>query len=153
MTATKRASAPGAIPNDAPADAAVEVPGDPSDGPTVGPPVDAPESLALAHRLLDVLADRQAEDVVLLDLTTLTAFTDYFVIASGTSDRQLRSLVDAVMRAVPGLGRAEQEGDAAGGWVLLDCGGVVVHLFSAERRTYYDLEGLWSRAQEVVRIQ
>ena len=113
----------------------------------------AAEALALARRLLDVLADRQAEDVVLLDLTRLSAFCDYFVIATGTSDRQLRTLVDSVMRAVPGLGRAEQEGEPAGGWVLLDCHGVVVHLFTPERRAYYDLEGLWSRAQEVVRIQ
>ena len=113
----------------------------------------APEELALARRLIEVLADRQAEDIVLLDLTRLNAFADYFVIATGTSDRQLRTLVDAVMRAVPGLGRAEQEGDAAGGWVLLDCRGVVVHLFTPERRAYYDLEGLWSRAQEMVRIQ
>ena len=116
-------------------------------------PERAPEEFALARRLLDVLADRQAADVVLLDLTRLHAFADYFVIATGTSDRQLRTLVDSVMKAVPGLGRAEQEGDAAGGWVLLDCRGVVVHLFTPERRAYYDLEGLWSRAQEVVRIQ
>ena len=100
-----------------------------------------------------MLADRQAADVVLLDLTRLNAFCDYFVIATGMSERQLRTLVDAVMRAVPGLGRAEQEGDAPGGWVLLDCRGVVVHLFTPERRAYYDLAGLWSRAQEVVRIQ
>ncbi len=116
------------------------------------PPRD-PEMLALAHRLIDALADRQAADIVLLDLTRLRAFADYFVIATGTSDRQLRTLVDSVMGAVPGLGRAEQEGDPAGGWVLLDCRGVVVHLFTEERRAYYDLEGLWSRAQEVVRIQ
>ncbi len=113
----------------------------------------APEALALARRLLDVLADRQAEDVVLLDLTRLNAFCDYFVIATGMSERQLRTLVDSVMRAVPGLGRAEQEGEPPGGWVLLDCHGVVVHLFTPECRAYYDLEGLWSRAQEVVRIQ
>ena len=148
MTSSDPTSAPDAIFDDPLADAipkaAADVPAE---------PVEAPEALALAHRLIEVLADRQAEDVVLLDLTALAAFTDYFVIASGGSERQLRALVDGVMRAVPGLGRAEQEGDATGGWVLLDCGGVVVHLFSAERRTYYDLEGLWSRAQEVVRIQ
>ncbi len=115
--------------------------------------IETSETLELAHRLIDVLADRQAENIVLLDLTVLYAFTDYFVIATGTSDRQLQTLVDTVMRSVPGLGRTEQEGDAAGGWVLLDCDGVVVHLFSVERRAYYNLEGLWSRAQEVVRIQ
>ncbi len=153
MTGTEAASAPGATPGDPLAGPPTDALEEPLAGLPVVPPVDAPESLALAHRLLDALADRQAEDVVLLDLTALSAFTNYFVIASGTSDRQLRTLVDAVMRTVPGLGRAEQEGDAAGGWVLLDCGGVVVHLFSIERRAYYDLEGLWSRAQEVVRIQ
>ena len=153
MTGSDPESAPGAIPHDPPAAPSADAPGDVPGEPAAEPPADAGEALDLAHRLIDVLADRQAEDVVLLDLTTLSAFTDYFVIATGSSDRQLRTLVDAVMKAVPGLGRAEQEGDAPGGWVLLDCGSVVVHIFSGERRTYYDLEGLWGRAQEVVRIQ
>ncbi|MBM4416570.1 MAG: ribosome silencing factor [Chloroflexi bacterium] len=106
----------------------------------------------IARSLVDLLVDRQAEDVVLLDLAALAAFADYFVIATATSDRQMAALVDAVADGAPGQ-RIHREGDAAGGWVLLEVGVVVVHLFSREQRAYYDLEGLWQRAHEVVRVQ
>ena len=110
----------------------------------------------LAHHLVDVLADRQASDVALLDLTDRSAFTDYFVVATVDNVRQMGAVIDAldaeVVRLAPELNRQE-EGTADSGWVLFDLGDVVVHVFSLERRAYYDLEGLWSAAQEVVRIQ
>lgn len=106
----------------------------------------------LARRIVDSLVDRQAEDVVLLDLTGLAAFADYFVIATATSERQIGALVDAVVDGAPGQ-RARREGGADGGWVLVEVGSVVAHLFSREQRVYYDLEGLWQRAHEVVRVQ
>ena len=92
----------------------------------------------------------------MLDLTSLSAFTDYFVIATADNDRQLNALVDYVDRACNELdppNPVRREGDAEGGWVLLDLGGVIVHLFSLEQRARYNLEGLWSKAQEVVRVQ
>lgn len=99
--------------------------------------------------------DRQASDVVLLDLTGLETFTDYFVIASATNDRQLQALIDTLSRERKAreLTTWHEEGPPSSGWVLIDLGDVVVHLFSEERRAYYDLEGLWRRAQEIVRIQ
>jgi len=105
--------------------------------------------------LVDVLVDRQAEDVVLLDLSNLAAFADYFVIATVDNIRQGRAVVDAVDAAVSADGGdVKAEGSGEDGWILIDCGaGVIVHLFSLEMRAYYNLEGLWSRAQEVVRIQ
>jgi ribosome-associated protein len=110
----------------------------------------------LAHHIVDVLVDRQAADVVMLDLTALSAFTDYFVIATADNERQLRALIDAVEAAMsevaPGVA-TRQEGSTEGGWVLLDLSTVIVHLFSLEQRAKYNLEGLWRRAQEVVRIQ
>ena len=110
----------------------------------------------LAHHVVDVLADRQAADVVLLDLTALSAFTDYFVVATIDNVRQMRAVIDALDEQLTQLSPpldASEEGTIESGWVLLDLGGVVVHLFSLERRAYYNLEGLWSGAQEVVRIQ
>lgn len=116
-------------------------------------PVDGAE---LAHRVVDVLVDRQASDVVLLDLTALSAFADYFVIATSDNVRQMRALIDTLEEALgetfPQL-TFREEGQPDDGWVLLDLGAVVVHLFSIEKRAYYDLERLWQRAQEVVRIQ
>jgi ribosome-associated protein len=110
----------------------------------------------LAHHLVDVLVDRQAADVVMLDLTALAAFTDYFVIATADNERQLRALIEAVELAMGEVSRGvnvRQEGSTEGGWVLLDLGAVIVHLFLLEQRARYNLEGLWRRAQEVVRVQ
>ena len=108
-----------------------------------------------AHELLDILVDRQAEDVVLLDLTTLASFADYFVIATVDNIRQARAMIDTLGEAVRTRGgRMAAEGDPESGWVLIDADeGVYVHLFSIDARIYYNLEGLWHRAQEVVRVQ
>jgi ribosome-associated protein len=113
------------------------------------------QSLELAHELVDVLVDRQAADVVLLDLTELSAFADYFVIATVDNIRQSRAIVDIVGEKLREHGiKMTFEGDPESGWILVDAGrGVFIHLFSLESRAYYNLEGLWSKAQEVVRIQ
>lgn len=103
-----------------------------------------------------MLADRQASDVSLLDLTALSAFTDYFVIATVDNVRQMRAIADALEAELEQVAPAvtvEQEGEVDSGWVLIDLGDLVVHLFSLDQRVYYDLEGLWSNAREVVRIQ
>jgi ribosome-associated protein len=118
-------------------------------------PSTAADPSALAHELVDVLVDRQAADVVLLDLTELNAFADYFVIATVDNIRQARAVLDALAAALRERGgKLQAEGDPESGWVMADAGqGVFVHLFSEETRVYYNLEGLWGRAQEVVRIQ
>lgn len=91
---------------------------------------------------------------MLLDLSELSAFTDYFVIATADNERQLRALVDTVQQEMKEQGRAvKPEGQPPDGWVLIDLSDVVVHLFSVEKRVYFDLEGLWARAREVVRVQ
>ncbi len=108
----------------------------------------------LARRIADILADKLAEDVVVLDLQEAATFADYFVIASGTSERQLQALSDAVQETLrdEGVRHVRVEGAAESGWMLLDVSGVVVHLFSPERRAYYRLEQLWSGAKVVVRM-
>jgi ribosome-associated protein len=112
--------------------------------------------LEYAHDVVDWLADRQVEDIVLLDLTPLAAFADYFVIGTVDNIRQARAAIEGVEDGVRsrGGGRVHSEGNPESGWVLLDTGqGIFVHLFSAEARLRYDLEGLWNKAQEVVRVQ
>lgn len=132
----------------------------PEGAPETPPSSEAPleaaaKSLGLAHELVDVLVDRQAADVVLLDLTQLSAFADFFVIATVDNVRQARAIVDILTDKVKEHGgKLHYEGDPESGWVLVDAGqGVFIHLFSLEARAYYNLEGLWSKAQEVVRIQ
>ena len=117
------------------------------------------DELQLARDVVDALVDRQASDVVLLDLAGLSTFADYFVIASADSERQMRALADAVDEIAStreGARRANRplwEGRNEDGWRLADLGDTVVHIFSVEQRAYYNLEGLWQRAREVVHIQ
>ena len=85
----------------------------------------------------------------------MASFADYFVIASAGSDRQMQAVLDAVEDELKEdkprlLGR---EGQPKSGWVLLDYGDVILHLFAPDERAYYDLEGLWHAATPVVRIQ
>lgn len=114
------------------------------------------DPLALAQRVVDVAADRQAADILMLDLRAVSPLADYFVICSGTSERQLealeREIVD-VLRRDEQLRPRHREGRAASGWVLLDYGDVVVHIFSQSEREFYRLEELWASAATVVRVQ
>ena len=109
----------------------------------------------LARKIIDALSDKQAEDILLLDIRGVASFADYFVIATGGVVRQLEAMVEAVDEAVKadGVRPMGREGAATSGWVLLDYGDVIVHLFAPEERAYYDLEGLWHTAVPVVRIQ
>jgi ribosome-associated protein len=96
-------------------------------------------------------SDRQAEDVVILDVRELIVITDYFVIAGGTSERQVRTLVEEIEKALKRIGvrPVRREGESGARWVLLDYVDVVVHVFAEEERAYYDLERLWRDAARV----
>src|SRR3972149_347081 len=113
------------------------------------PPTDPAD---VARRIVDLLADRQAEDVVLLDVRQVASFADYFVIASAVNPRQMRALVETVSKDLrrDGVRSRHQEGALDSGWVLLDYGEVIVHLFSPELRGHYGLEELWQAAITVV---
>ena len=94
---------------------------------------------------------KQAADVVILDVGPIIAITDFFVICSGASERQTRTLVEEIEKAVRELGEkpVRREGEQDAGWWLLDYVDVVVHVFAEEEREYYDLERLWSDAAHV----
>jgi ribosome-associated protein len=102
-----------------------------------------------------MLEDRKAEDIVLLDVREITILADYFIICSGTSERQIRALSGDVSRQLKSeAGRPlSVEGEAAGGWVLIDYGDVIIHIFAPQTRKLYDLEGFWQEAKTIVRIQ
>jgi ribosome-associated protein len=93
--------------------------------------------------------------VLLLDISKVASFSDYFVIASGATGRQIQAIVESIEDAVSGDGIRPmgREGEADSGWVLIDYGDVIVHIFAPEERSYYDLESLWATATPVVRIQ
>ncbi|HTD36169.1 MAG TPA: ribosome silencing factor [Candidatus Limnocylindrales bacterium] len=93
--------------------------------------------------------DKKAEDVAVLDLTGRTIVADAFVVVTGRSVIQTRSIADAIVDAAEAAGvRARLEGHADGGWILIDLGHVVVHVFTPEQRQFYNLERLWGRVAE-----
>jgi ribosome-associated protein len=108
----------------------------------------------LAHRIVDVASDKKASDIVLLRTAELTTMADYFVIASGRTERQVQALSQAIVDELrdEGIKPLGVEGLRSARWVLLDYGGVIVHLVAPEEREYYGLERLWSAAQQVVRL-
>jgi ribosome-associated protein len=91
---------------------------------------------------------KKAEDVVILDLRSGAAFTDFFVLASGTNQKQIVAIADAVLEALraDGLRPGHLEGYPRQEWILLDYGSFVVHIFTPRTRSFYDLERLWGGA-------
>jgi len=94
--------------------------------------------------------DKKGEEIAALDLTGRTIVADTFVIVTGRSTIQTRSIADAIVDKAEEAGlRARLEGHADGGWILIDLGHVVVHVFTPEQRQFYNLERLWGRVAEV----
>lgn len=113
------------------------------------------DPIQLAHAIIEVLDERKGEDILLLDLRGAASFTDAFVLCTGGSERTLRALADEVerrLRLASGRRPLHLEGNAASGWVLLDYGQVIVHLFSPRLRSYYRLEELWKEGKVLLRI-
>ena len=99
-----------------------------------------------------VAEENRGRDIVILDMRPLTAVFDYFVLASGTSRRQLHAMSEEIDHALEdrmGDRRLGIEGYQESRWILLDYGDVVIHLFEPETRTYYALEDLWAQAKRV----
>lgn len=99
----------------------------------------------LRDHVVRALEDRKGRDIVALDVSRATSITDYMVIASGTSNRHVKALVDQVVESSKAEGHQPLgvEGRETNEWVLLDLGDVVVHVMQRETREFYDLERLW----------
>ena len=111
------------------------------------------DTLELARFIVDIVEELKAEDILLLDLRPDTILADFFVLCNGNSDRQIRALSDHVREKVKeACGRIpfSLEGTPESGWMLLDYGSIVVHIFSEEKRDYYDLQSLWSTQGSVL---
>ena len=106
---------------------------------------------ALALTAAKLAAERHCTDIMVLDLIEISPATDYFMIATGTSNRQMRSVSDEICQAARDQGqqRFGRAGYDQGRWILLDFVDVVIHIFDAEFRDYYDLELLWGDAERL----
>jgi ribosome-associated protein len=110
------------------------------------------DSRAVAVGAAQAAAAKQASDIVILDVRDLIVITDYFVIGSGSSDRQVKTVVEQIEKTLRerfDVKPVRREGEDAGRWVLLDYIDLVVHVFAQEEREYYDLERLWRDAPRV----
>ncbi len=113
--------------------------------------VKSEDSLKSARLAARAALEKKAEDVVVVDLRELSSYTDFLVICSGASDRQLEAVAEGVEATMKEAGQRTigSEGTRGGKWVLLDFGDVVLHVFHQNEREYYDLEGLWADAPRV----
>ncbi len=109
-------------------------------------------SLKLAAAAAQVACDNKGADVMVLDVCDQTALFDYFVLATGTSRRQLHAIseeIDDKLQKELGDKRLNIEGYEESRWIVLDYGSIVIHLFDEETRSYYDLESLWGDARSI----
>ena len=105
----------------------------------------------IAELVVKTLDGKMAHDIKLLRTTDVTVLADYFVICTATSTTQIKTLADEVEAVLENAGESKlhREGYRGGGWVLIDFGCVVVHLFMDEARQFYNLERLWANAEEI----
>jgi ribosome-associated protein len=114
------------------------------------------KAIDLARRLVDAIEEKKGEDILLMEMHAHCSFTDYFILCSGTSDRQLKAIVEAVDETAGklfGVSPSHIEGKPETGWMLMDMGDLIVHVFSPAQRRFYDLESLWKEAPILLRIK
>jgi ribosome-associated protein len=118
-----------------------------------------PDPLALAKDIVQLASDKGAADILLMDIRKMSIIADYFIICSGDNERQIRAISRGVIEGIDEswgidpLNRAGAQQQEQAGWVLLDYGGVVVHIFSPQMREFYRLERFWSEAATLLRMQ
>jgi len=113
------------------------------------------KSIEVARLAVEAASDKQADNIVMLDTKQVCSFADYFVICSGDSPRQIEAIRQEIRDKLKrdDIIPFHIEGGADSGWILLDLGDVVVHIFSPSQRDYYRLDDLWHEATAVIRIQ
>ena len=113
------------------------------------------EASEIAHKAVSAALDIQASDIVLLDIRKPGGFADYFVICNAETKRQMEAVGEEVDKqlTLQGAKLIHREGNNESGWLLLDFGAVIVHIFSPDQREFYQLDKLWGEAPVVVKIQ
>jgi ribosome-associated protein len=113
------------------------------------------KSLEVARKAVEAASDKLADNIIVLDIRKICSFADYFVICSADSDRQIEAIREEVTKTLKhqGLIPHHTEGTADSGWLLIDLGDVIVHIFSRQQRDHYKLDELWNEATPLVRIQ
>ena len=109
------------------------------------------QALDMAKIAYEALDEKKGEAIKVIDISQISVVADYFIITNGTSDSQVKALVENVQEklARAGYHPKQTEGNRSGTWVLLDYGDIIVHVFDKENRSFYNLERIWSDGTEV----
>ena len=109
------------------------------------------QSKEMAKLAYTALSDKKGEDIKILNISEVTVLADYFIIASGSNRNQVQAMADNVEETLGKLGHEPKqiEGYQSGNWILMDYNDIIVHIFSDESRTFYDLERIWRDGKEV----
>ncbi len=109
------------------------------------------QSKKMARIAYHALADKKGEDIKIIDIEEISVLADYFLIASGSNESQIRAMVDNVEDELQKAGYSikQREGYGTGRWVLLDFGDIIVHVFDRENRLFYDLERIWRDGKSI----
>ncbi|MFC2059945.1 ribosome silencing factor [Chloroflexota bacterium] len=113
------------------------------------------EAIEVAHKIVEAASNKQAIDIILLDVQGVYSFADFVVICNGDTNRQIQAIFEEVTHALKkdGILPHHYEGTVDSGWLLVDFGNVIVHIFAPFEREYYQLDNLWSQAIPRLRIQ
>lgn len=114
------------------------------------------DALSMAKLAADIITDKQGENIIILDIQALTIIADYFVIGTADNTRQAKAIAREISDYAPQKRRGvlqNIDSQADSGWILLDMGDVMVHIFSGDQRDYYKLEELWRDARVVLKLQ
>ena len=108
-------------------------------------------SKEIAFAAIEALEDKKGEDIRVIDISQISVLADYFIISNGSNESQVRAIVDNVEEQMykAGYQITQREGYGSGGWVLLDLGDIIVHVFDKENRLFYDLERIWRDGKEI----
>ncbi len=109
------------------------------------------QSRKMAKIAYEALSDKKGEDIKVIDISEISVLADYFIIANGTNESQVRALVDNVEEQLSkaGFDAKQREGYGSGSWVLLDFNEIIVHVFDKENRLFYNLERIWRDGKEM----
>ena len=110
-------------------------------------------AMEMARIAYDALSDKKGENIQIIDISGVSVLADYFIITDGTSDSQIKALVENVDEKMTKAGYTlrQQEGLSSGSWGLMDYGDIIVHVFEKENRAFYNLERIWSDGTPVER--
>ncbi len=109
---------------------------------------------SISRLVFDAIANKQARDILLLDVSKVTSLADYFILCTADSERQLQAISDHVQELLYYKGETirKQQGTSDSGWVILDYGFIIIHIFTPETRRYYELEKIWKGANTLIKM-